>query len=120
MAFPATYNFNYYAGDTFEFIIYPKDSQGGVFENLADYTARFAIAATRGGSPVLDSVGSPAKLKVTKSATNDYLTCEIIAQYGVELTGTSYVYDVQIQNAGAEKVYTLVTGTITVQQDIAG
>lgn len=118
MAFPATYNFNYYAGDTFEFIIYPKDSQGGVFADLENYTTRFAIAETRGGTPVLDSIDS--ELTAVISETNDYITCQIVAQWGASLTGSSYVYDVQIQDGGSGKVYTLLTGTITVQQDISG
>jgi hypothetical protein len=32
MAFPATYDFNYYKGDTFEFRIYPKKNDGTVFQ----------------------------------------------------------------------------------------
>ena len=32
MAFPATYDFNYYKGDTFEFRIYPKKNDGTVFD----------------------------------------------------------------------------------------
>jgi hypothetical protein len=118
MAFPATYNFNYYAGDTFEFLIYPKDSNGGIFTDLEQYTARFSIAPTRSSSPVLDSVGDPQKLVAEISDTGEYISCEIKAQYGAELTGSSYVYDVQIQYS--EKVYTLVTGTISVLKDISG
>lgn len=118
MAFPATYNFNYYAGDTFEFLVYPKDSQGGVFDNLGSYTARFSIAESRGGAAVLDSIDN--ELSVTISGTDDYLTCEIIAEYGATLSGSSYVYDVQIQDGGSGKVYTIVTGTITVTQDVTG
>lgn len=118
MAFPATYNFNYYAGDTFEFLVYPKDSNGGVFANLSGYTARFSIAESRGAAAVLDS--NDSELSVTVSGTNDYLTCEIIAEYGATLTGSSYVYDVQIQDGGAGKVYTIVTGTISVTQDVTG
>ena len=32
MAFPATYDFDYYKGDTFEFRIYPKKNDGTVFD----------------------------------------------------------------------------------------
>jgi hypothetical protein len=36
------------------------------------------------------------------------------------MSGTSYVYDVQIHNTSASTKYTLLTGTITVVQDITG
>ena len=32
MAFPGTYNFNYYRGDTNEFVISPKNSDGTTFQ----------------------------------------------------------------------------------------
>ena len=37
MAFPGTYNINYYKGDTLEFRIYPKTADGSVFD-LSPYT----------------------------------------------------------------------------------
>jgi len=37
MAFPGTYNINYYKGDTLEFRIYPKTADGEAF-NLSPYT----------------------------------------------------------------------------------
>jgi hypothetical protein len=49
MAFPGTYNFNYYRGDTFSFIITPKNSSGGSYP-LTGYSAEFNIATTRGGA----------------------------------------------------------------------
>ncbi len=32
MAFPGTYNINYYKGDTYQFRIYPKDTAGYPFD----------------------------------------------------------------------------------------
>lgn len=50
MTFPATYNINYYLGDTHEFKVYPKDSSGAAFP-LATYTdVEFIIAET--GAPL--------------------------------------------------------------------
>jgi len=118
MAFPATYNFNYYSGDTFQFLVYPKDSQGGVFDDLSGYTPRFTIAPSRGATPTLDS--DDEELVITVSPENDHLICEILASSGPLLTQQSYVYDVEIRSGGGSKVYTLVTGTITVTQDVAG
>ena len=47
MSFPATYNINYYMGDTFEFRIFPKDASGAPFP-LAQYpNVRFTIAEKR-------------------------------------------------------------------------
>ena len=52
MAFPGTYNFNYYRGDTFQFIVRPKDANGDQFD-LDGYTAGFTIASSRGATPQL-------------------------------------------------------------------
>jgi hypothetical protein len=43
MAFPATYNFSYYRGDTNQFVIRPKNSDGSAFD-LDGYDADFFIA----------------------------------------------------------------------------
>ena len=73
MAFPATYDFNYYKGDTFEFRIYPKKNDGTVFDlssfyvptnfantpddvtdTVAPYdSAQFTIANVRGSAATL-------------------------------------------------------------------
>lgn len=118
MAFPATYNFNYYWGDTFEFLIYPKDSNGGVF-SLDGYNARFAIAESRGGEPVLDSNTIPnTPLTAEILENSSFIRCEIKSEYGKLLTGNSYIYDVQITKPAANKVYTIATGTITITKDV--
>jgi hypothetical protein len=120
MAFPGTYNFNYYNGDSFEFFVYPKTSNGQVFDSLGNYSAKFTIATARGSEEavVLSSTASTQMLATIED--NDHVVCEILPAGGSTLQGTSYVYDVQIQNAGTGKVYTLLTGTISVTQDIAG
>ena len=43
MAFPGTYNFNYYKGDTFEIIVKPKTSDGNPID-LTDFDSDFIIA----------------------------------------------------------------------------
>jgi hypothetical protein len=40
MAFPGTYNFNYYRGDTAQFVVRPKTSNGASFD-LTDYDSDF-------------------------------------------------------------------------------
>ena len=123
MAFPGTYNFNYYAGDTFEFFVYPKNSTGGVFEDLSDYTALFVVGDSRGASAsVIDS------LDITSASATiingDRVSCMILPDGGRQLINPSYLYDVQIENTDVSspsygKIFTLLTGTISVTQDVA-
>lgn len=142
MAFPATYDFNYYKGDTFEFRIYPKKNDGTVFDlsgfydnnilystnnvdavsGVAPYEqARFSIAASR-GSASADIIKCFARV----SDNNTYVQCAIRPTEGIQLTaGTEYVYDVEVRvpaggpdNPFYEKVLTLMTGTITVTDQV--
>jgi len=124
MAFPGTYNFNYYAGDTFEFFIYPKNSSGGVFDDLSEYTPLFVIATARGSASasVISSL-EPTELLATVE-DGDHVSCTILPDGGRELTNATYFYDIEIENTSASsssfgKVFTLLTGTITVTQDVA-
>lgn len=117
MAFPGTYNFNYYRGDTFQFIIRPKTANGAAFP-LDAYAgnAEFTIATSRGSSGVAGQVDATAVIDTAE----DIVTCTITPTQGRELEGgTTYVYDVQIDN-GAGVIYTLLTGNITVTDDITG
>jgi len=117
MAFPGTYNFSYYRGDTFQFVIRPKTANGGSF-SLDDYAgnAVFTISTSRGPSGVANQVTATAVIDTAE----DIVTCTIEPDQGRELEGgTTYVYDVQIDN-GADVIYTLLTGTITVTDDITG
>jgi len=129
MAFPGTYNFDYYRGDTFKFVISPKDSSGNVFD-LAPYKATgrdaiFTIADARGtvateiyASDTLFNGNYP--LSATIDTATDTITCTITPGGGRELEGGStYYYDVEIYN-GADLRYTLLTGTITVEDDVTG
>ena len=113
MAFPATYNFNYYRGDSYEFVIFPKNSNGSAFD-LAEYdTNLFTVATARGDSGEIVGTGN-----VTTASTS--LTCKITPELGDLMSGSSYVYDVQIHDTSASVKYTLLTGTITVTQDVTG
>jgi hypothetical protein len=125
MAFPGTYNFNYYAGDTFEFFVYPKNSTGAVFDDLSNYTALFLVATSRGASAsaaAIDSLDNTEALATVEDG--DHVSCTIKPAGGRKLTAPSYFYDLQIQNTSASsssygKVFTLLTGTISVTQDVA-
>lgn len=114
MAFPGTYNFNYYRGDTHEFVISPKNSDGTTFQ-LDDYegNGQYTIATARG------IAGVKTTAQAIINTTNDTITCTILPSTGRTLEPGTYVYDVQINN-GANDVITLLTGNITVTDDITG
>jgi len=112
MAFPGSYNFNYYRGDTSQFVIRPKNANGSAFD-LTGYTSQFFIANQRG------SAATQYEAQAVVNATTDIVTCTILPGVGRQLAPGTYVYDVQI-TTGASVIYTLLTGSITVTDDITG
>ncbi len=112
MAFPGTFNFNYYEGDRYDFSISPKNSDGSNF-TLTNYTVQFKIATSRGaGATQYNGVATISAGQVL---------CTILPDIGRTLTaGTTYVYDVEISKSNGEYVYTLLTGNITVTADVSG
>lgn len=113
MAFPGTYNFNYYRGDTFEFIVRPKDASGQEFD-LDGYTAEFTISNLRGPSSTLEYVAT-----ANVNTVDNIVTCSISSGVGRNLLpAISWVYDVEVTNS--IRTFTLVTGAITVTDDITG
>jgi hypothetical protein len=120
MAFPGTYNFNYYRGDTFEFIIRPKDGNGDPYSldafSVPPAGASFTIASSRGEDPDFVYSGT-----ATINPVDDIVTCTISAATGRNLTtNRTWFYDVQINDAASTNVFTLLTGSITVTDDITG
>ena len=119
MAFPGTYNFNYYKGDTFEFRVYPKDAAGGTFP-LSQFISpngvtKFTIAPSRGATSGL--------IEGYAQISNDqtFILCAITPTNGQSMTaGTPYVYDVEIARTSAsyDYIYTLLTGNITVVEQV--
>ena len=114
MAFPGTYNFNYYRGDTHEFVISPKNSDGTTFQ-LDSYVGNgaYTIATARG------TAGVKTTAQAIINTTNDTITCTILPAVGRGLSSGTYVYDVQI-NSSATNIITILTGSITVTDDITG
>ena len=125
MAFPSTYNFNYYKGDTFEFKIYPKNSNGSAFD-LTSYAlsavppgdgAKFTIASARGAAGVAGKVTCSAVI----SLSDNSIVCTISPTNGNLLNANgSYEYDVEISKGSGTTVYTLLTGRISVTDQISG
>jgi hypothetical protein len=113
MAFPGTFNFSYYKGDTNQFVIRPKTSNGGAFD-LTGYSADFFIASSRGNNPSFR-----VEAQAVVSAVNDTVTCTILPGIGGTLSAGTFVYDVEISN-GASLVFTLLTGNITVTEQVTG
>lgn len=113
MAFPGTYNFSYYKADTNQFVIRPKTSNGGAFD-LTGYSADFFIASSRGNNPSFR-----VEAQAVVSEVNDTVTCTILPGVGGTLSAGTFVYDVEISN-GPSLVFTLLTGTITVTEQVTG
>ena len=108
---PATKSFTYYRGDTYSFIVTPLDSDGAAVD-LTSFTPSFTIADVRGSSPAF-------VLAATCSKNGDTIVCTIDSDDGDTLTGSLYVYDVQVTDGGSPaEVHTYLTGTITVSDDV--
>lgn len=119
MAYPGTYNFNYYKGDTYEFRVYPKDASGNVFDLSTFTNIAFTISTARGVAGVINRIEAYA----VKSNDNSYITCTIRPTDGAQMaSGNQYVYDVEINKSSSPYsiVYTLLTGTITLTEQVTG
>lgn len=119
MAFPGTYDITYYKGDTHEFNIYPKDSSGGIFD-LSTYTgsAEFVISVKRGTLGVDD----PEPVLARAIVAVDHLECAIRPADGLLLDSSKqYVYEISISHEEQpySKKYTLLTGSVTVNDRVA-
>lgn len=117
MAFPGTYNFNYYRGDRNEFVLSPKNANGLPFD-LSNYgeTGSFTIADKRGPTRTIVK-----NAQAVINSENNTLVCTIIPDLGRDLSAGSYVYDIEITDPNDEDMkFTLLTGTITVTDDITG
>jgi hypothetical protein len=123
MTFPGNYNINYYKGDTLEFIVSPKDASGISFP-LNQYAdplgvTRFTIAPKRG--TLLEgqtAINGFAEIRNDQAS----ILCVITPANGALMeAGITYVYDVEIARASAsyDFVYTLLTGNITVLEQVS-
>jgi len=122
MAFPANLNINYYRGDTYEFKIYPKQNNGQSF-SLDGYDrlngVKFTISAERGLPGRTSKVEAYAEISLDRT----HITCAIRPNDGNALDASKdYFYDVEINKTDTpyNKVYTLLTGTISVEEQVTG
>jgi len=122
MAFPAVFNISYYRGDTYEFRIYPKDASGNQFP-LVGYDpiagVKFTLSTERGADGISEQLQGYARI----STDGTYVDCAILPLNGIAMDSSlNYVYDVQVFKAGTpyDVVTTLLTGTISVTEQITG
>lgn len=120
MAFPGTYNFSYYRGDTLSFNVFPKDSSGAVFsleEYVYEKSPAFTISTARGDA------GIPDQIKCFAEISDDFthIVCTIRPEDGEKMqAGVSYVYDIEISRPSSpyDIVHTLLTGNISVTDQV--
>jgi hypothetical protein len=115
MAFPKTHNFNYYRGDTFEFIIELKTQSGSDFDISPFDNYVFRIANKR-GSGATQYAGLAVKVDPAS------VKCTITPTVGRTLAAGDYFYDVQITDTtpDPDTIYTVLTGVMTVIDDVSG
>lgn len=137
MAFPGELNISYYKGDTYEFKIYPKKTDGTVFDlspfvllydddsnvstpQVAYDTSKFVFSTVRGSAGVDTQRQCFSKISDDKT----HILCAIRPADGATMTaGTQYVYDVQVSTNtsvnGYPVVHTILTGIISVTDQVA-
>lgn len=82
MAFPGTFNINYYKGDTYEFNVYPKTTSGLPFDMSTYTTSRFTISPVRGTDSYV-SEGLSATLSLSNSLNRRTVTVTASGDGGV-------------------------------------
>jgi len=124
MAFPGTYNINYYLGDTQEFKVYPKNNDGSAFDLTGFSNPKFIIAPTRGAA-VENQIAAYAEIATDPSGV--HILCAIRPEDATKLDATiQYVYDIELilpesaerNNKSYDIVHTVLTGNLTITQDI--
>jgi hypothetical protein len=115
MAFPTTHNLTYYRGDTFEFNIDVKNQDSSNFDLSGFETYTFKIANRRGAG-ASQYTGTAVKID---PAT---VKCTITPTVGRTLAAGDYFYDVQITDTTPTPnvIFTILTGTLTVTDDVSG
>jgi hypothetical protein len=114
LSFPATYNFNYYKGDLFQFVVRPKNADGSNFEiSNETHNAYFYISTSRGG-PAISTISAAAVIQ------DGNIRSTIFPSIGNQLSqNVAYFYDISIEKkTNTNELFTLLTGRISVTADI--
>lgn len=113
MTIPKDYNIDYYVGDLYQLVLYPKNEDGSQY-NLENHTGLLTISTER-GSPEAQIISSPAQISTSPSR----ILMTIEPDQGIFLTGASYVYDLEIiDQSNPTEIYSFLTGTISTQQGV--
>lgn len=113
MSIPKLYNIEYYVGDSYELVLYPKDEDGNQY-NLNGYSGLLTVATER-GNPEANVFSASAQVTTSPSR----ILMKISPENGLLLSGASYVYDLEIiDQADQSQVYSFLTGNITTQQGV--
>lgn len=110
MAFPATYNINYFSGDLFQIGIVPKTAAGDLYGiTSGTYNGYFRISTARNSS-------ASATINGQITIGTNLVTCSITPTVSANLNpGTTYYYDVTVQNkTNSSQVFTLLSGSISI------
>jgi len=115
MPFPANHDFNYYRGDTYEFDVVLKNSDGTSFTLTPYETVAFTIGTQRGA-------GGTKTTAAASKVDPGTVRCLITSTVGRGLAAGQYYYDVQITDTTPDPdiIYTVLTGIMTVVDDITG
>lgn len=113
MEIPKIYDIEYYAGDIYQLVLYPKNTDGTQY-SLYNHTGLITVSVER-GNPATDVFSASAQI----SASPSRIVMTISPENGILLTGASYFYDLEVINqAVPDVVYSFLTGEISVQQGV--
>ena len=110
MAFPGTFNFNYYRGDTNQFVIRPKTANGAAFD-LTGYTASAQMRKYSGSSTFTTFTSS-----ISVPNTLGKIIISLTSNQTVDLKPGRYVYDVVITRDGVKT--RVIEGMVLVREGV--
>lgn len=113
MAIPKIYDIDYYVGDLYQLVLYPKNEDGSQY-NLENHTGLLTVSTQR-GNPATEVFSASVQM----SASPSRMVMTILPENGILLTGASYVYDLEvIDQSFPDQVYSFITGNVAVQQGV--
>lgn len=110
---PQNYDINYYNGDDFTIMVFPKDSTGAAID-IGNATGFFHVGSSRGNSPDWKGVGT---VSIDRAYNNGPygLLCTLDNAVGVNIRN-GYVYDIGYILKGRR--ITLLTGRFIVTERV--
>lgn len=116
---PASFDIQYYRGDTYTFYINVKDANGTPVDlEAGGYTGAFTIANYRGPEDL--DIGALVAYNGSITIDAAQIICTITPTLGAQLVAGPYVYDIQVEDVSGDNVFTYLTGNVYVTMDITG